>query len=508
MKSLSFKLGLLYVLSVLLVVALVLGYVEYRTVEASYANAMARMETGPGYVNGAVPSDYGDEIEEINDIIGQSIEGLNAGEIIITFSPVIPVYEQDSGGIDIPSITTEVENDLSFITSVMKLEALSGDDYAAYSIDIDISTIGTFILTDDSFGDSIEAYLDADGTRRFYYLAVEGYENVVAIISFDRSFLPGRSWIYRMVADLWISIPVIIVCAVLFGLLISRSIITPVKRIAKSAEVLSIQQFDRRVQVKSGDEIGSLAKSFNRMADKLQAAFDSQKRFISDAAHTLKTPLASMKLTVTGALENHRSAEECQQVLEFVEGRIEEQESLINEMLFLARADENRLMAATETIDLSKTAVETGEIFNYLFEEKGIDFKLLVEPELFVKADSKIITHLFSNLLENALKNTLCGSVTLSVHKSKDKAVIEVRDTGIGIPAEHIRHLFERFYKVPDSGIKNSGYGLGLAICKSIVDGYNGNISVESKPGEGTTFTVALPLSMQTGRTGNARPYE
>ncbi|MFA5604957.1 MAG: HAMP domain-containing sensor histidine kinase, partial [Dehalococcoidales bacterium] len=189
-------------------------------------------------------------------------------------------------------------------------------------------------------------------------------------------------------------------------------------------------------------------------------------------------------------------------------GRIEEQESLINEMLFLARADENRLMAATETIDLSKTAVETGEIFNYLFEEKGIDFKLLVEPELFVKADSKIITHLFSNLLENALKNTLCGSVTLSVHKSKDKAVIEVRDTGIGIPAEHIRHLFERFYKVPDSGIKNSGYGLGLAICKSIVDGYNGNISVESKPGEGTTFTVALPLSMQTGRTGNARPYE
>jgi signal transduction histidine kinase len=491
MKSLSFKLVLLYVSSVLLVVILVFGYMEYRNVEASYANAMARMEIGPGYINGAMPSDYADKLEGINDIIGQSIEGLNA---INTFSPVIPVYEPDSGGIDIPTITTEEENGLYFTTSVMKLAALSGGDYDAYSMDIDISAIGTFILTDDFFEKSIDAYLDGSGTRRFYYLPIEGYEDVVAIVSFDRSFLPGRSWIYRMAADLWISIPVIIACAVLFGLLISRSVITPVKRIARSAEALSTQQFDRRVEVKSKDEIGSLAKSFNRMADKLQAAFDSQKRFTSDAAHTLKTPLASMKLTVTGALENHRSNEECQQVLEFVEGRIEEQESLINEMLFLARADENRLTAATETIELSKVAVETGEIFNYLFEEKGIDFIRNIEPDLFIKAEYKMITHLLSNLLENALKNTLSGSVTLSVYKSKDKALIEVKDTGIGIPAEHIGRLFERFYKVPDSGIKNSGYGLGLAICKSIVESYNGEISVRSGVGEGSTFTVVLPL--------------
>lgn len=496
MKSLSLKLVLLYVSSVLLVVILVFGYVEYRNVEASYTNAMARMEIGPGYINGAVPSDYEDRLDEINDIINRSIEGLNAGEVIDKFDSVIPVPESLSGGIDIPSVTAEVENGLSFTTSVMKLEALSGDDYDAYSIDIDVSTIGTFILTDDYFENSIDAYLDGSGTRRFYYLTIEGYEDVVAVVSFDSAFLPGRSWIYRMAADLWISIPVIIVCAFLFGLLISRSIVTPVKRIARSAEALSTQQFDRRVEVKSKDEIGSLAKSFNRMADKLQAAFDSQKRFTSDAAHTLKTPLASMKLTVTGALENHRSNEECQQVLEFVEGRIEEQESLINEMLFLARADENRLAAAAEGIDLSKAAIETGEIFGCLFEEKGIDFIRNIEPDLLINADSKMITHLLSNLLENALKNTLSGSVTLSVYKSKDKAVIEIRDTGVGIPQEHIGHLFERFYKVPDSGIKNSGYGLGLAICKSIVEGYNGDISVASKPGEGATFTVVLPLGV------------
>jgi signal transduction histidine kinase len=163
-------------------------------------------------------------------------------------------------------------------------------------------------------------------------------------------------------------------------------------------------------------------------------------------------------------------------------------------MLFLARADENRLSASSETIDLSKTSAETAEIFNYLFEENGIDFIRVIEPDLLIKADSKMITHLLSNLLENALKNTPSGSVTLSVYKSRDKAIIEVKDTGIGIPAEHIGHLFERFYKVPDSGIKNSGYGLGLAICKSITDGYNGDISIESKPGEGATFTVVLPL--------------
>ncbi len=420
---------------------------------------------------------------------------MNAGEIVDTFNSIIPGVKETSGGLVIPVMTTEEIDGTYYIVLVMKQVPISGYDYDAYSIDIDVSTIGTFILTDDYFKNSINAYLDGNGTRRFYYLPLEGYKDVVAIVSFDRAFLPGPGWLYRMVADLWVSIPVIAVCAVLFGLLISRSIVTPVKRIARSAEALSTQQFNSRVEVKSKDEIGSLANSFNRMADKLQAAFDSQKRFISDAAHTLKTPLASMKLTVTSALENQRSSEECQQSLEFVEGRIEEQETLINEMLFLARADENRLAVAAEAIDFSKVAIETGEIFSCLFEEKGIEFIRNIEPDLFVKADSRMITHLLSNLLENALKNTPAGSVTLSVYNNRDKAVIEVKDTGVGIPEEHIGYLFERFYKVPASGITDSGYGLGLAICKSIVESYSGEISVRSGVGEGTTFTVVLPLA-------------
>jgi signal transduction histidine kinase len=491
MKSLSLKLVLLYVSSVLLVVALVLGYMEYRNVEASYANAMVRMEIGPGYINGALPSDYSGDIYTIDNLIEESIEGLSAGELVNKFSE-ISGYETIPG----PTQTTITENidGIYYIVSVMKQVPISGYDYDAYSIDINLSTIGAFILTDEYFKNSINNYLDGNGTRCFYYLPIEEYEDVIVLVSFDRAFMPGKSWLYRMAADFWISIPVIVFCAVLFGLLISRSIVTPVKRVARSAEALSTKQFDRRVEVKSKDEIGSLSRSFNRMADKLKSAFDSQKRFVSDAAHTLKTPLASMKLTVTGALENHRSAEECREALEFVEGRIEEQEALINEMLFLARADESHLSAAAETIDLSKVAIETGDIFNYLFEEKGVEFIRNIEPGLFIKANSKMITHLLSNLLENALKNTPSGSVTLSVYKSKDNAIIEVKDTGIGIPAEHIGHLFERFYKVPDSGIRNSGYGLGLAICKSIVDGYSGDISVVSKTGEGATFMVVLPL--------------
>ncbi len=269
----------------------------------------------------------------------------------------------------------------------------------------------------------------------------------------------------------------------------------PITNIADCAEALTENHMSRRVEISSDDEIGRLAKSFNRMADRLQVSFDSEKRFISDAAHGLKTPLSSMKMSVTGALDDCKSIEEYRQVLSFTLGRLEKQEDLINDLLFLAKSDEGYFKLNHHTINLSDVAVEVEEVYRYLFDEKRISFTTRLKQGIMIKADTGLMMHLFSNILENALKNTPShGDVDFELTRTKNSAVIKISDSGQGIPQEAQAHLFERFYRVPGTASKDTGFGLGLAICKSIVDSHDGSMSVKSEVGKGTVFIVKLPL--------------
>jgi signal transduction histidine kinase len=250
---------------------------------------------------------------------------------------------------------------------------------------------------------------------------------------------------------------------------------------------------NQRVGIDSGDEIGRLAQSFNTMADRLEESFNTQKRFVSDAAHELRTPLASMKTSVTKALSDDRSVANDQKLLDFLSGRINYMEAMVNDLLFLSRVDEGKFQLDETQLDLSAVLKESEEAFRYLFEDKGIEFSSNIEPSLHVKGDRKLILRVISNLLDNAAKNTPPGgAVSLSAGSKNKNIFVTVSDTGHGIPPEHIHHLFERFYKVP--GSSNNGYGLGLAISKSIVTSSGGQISVQSEPGKGSVFSIKLPL--------------
>jgi signal transduction histidine kinase len=232
------------------------------------------------------------------------------------------------------------------------------------------------------------------------------------------------------------------------------------------------------------------------MADRLEDAFNSQKRFVSDAAHELRTPLASMKTSVTRAQTSERNTGEQQKLLDFLTGRISHMETLVNDLLFLSRADESKLKSNAITLDLSKLLAEVEESFRCLFEDKDIKFMSGIAAGLNVKADRILILRVISNLLDNAAKNTPPGgSVSLAAIKQNNWVIITVGDTGAGIQPEHQPHIFERFYKVPGSSGANNGYGLGLAISKSIINSIGGEISVQSEPGEGSTFIIKLPQS-------------
>jgi signal transduction histidine kinase len=152
-----------------------------------------------------------------------------------------------------------------------------------------------------------------------------------------------------------------------------------------------------------------------------------------------------------------------------------------------------------QIIDLSEIAHDAAEAFGYLFEEKQINFIKHLELGVTIEGDKKLVMTLLSNLLENALKNTLEeDTVTLELSQDQNQVKITVTDSGAGIPEEHLGHIFERFYRVPNSENENNGTGLGLAICKSIVEALRGKISVESKVNKGSTFTVTLP-AVKTG---------
>jgi signal transduction histidine kinase len=272
--------------------------------------------------------------------------------------------------------------------------------------------------------------------------------------------------------------------------------VSPLKRITRAAEGLSRSDLSQRVKYKSNDEIGRLAVSFNTMANRLEDAFSAQKRFISDAAHELRTPLASMKTSVTKAQTGERNTGEQQKLLDFLSGRIAHMETLVNDLLFLSRVDEGKFKPNAAVLDVSKLLVEAEDSFRCLFEDKDIKFTADIAPDLSVKAERTLILRVISNLLDNAAKNTPAGgTVFLKASRQNDDVIITVGDTGSGISPEYLPHIFERFYKVPGANVANSGYGLGLAINKSIITSLGGEISVQSEIGKGSIFTIKLPQS-------------
>ncbi|MBN2074038.1 MAG: HAMP domain-containing histidine kinase [Dehalococcoidales bacterium] len=441
------------------------------------------METGPAFINNATPKDFEkqgwDRGENFYEIISNYINDLK-----ITPSYVLKNFH-------------EVVNHtkLGGVSNSHSFEAIPEVPFT-YLLDMSASEIGPVLLTENFFFKTINDY-QGHGLRRLYYMPIKGYDDVVILASLDVYFMPKpylSYWVKKIVHDVWGTLPVVIILSLLLGWFVSRWTVAPVLHIARVAKRLGEQDLDERVQTKSKDEIGSLANSLNRMADKIQAAFTAQKRFISDAAHELKTPLASMKTSVTGALDGEKTSEEYRYLLSFLSERIDTQERLIDNLLFLARADEYHLNIEKKTVNLSEVISEATEAYAYLFEEKRVILKNVSESDIMITADSKLLFRLLSNLLDNAFKHTPTGGQVMIFAKKLDTdVVIEIQDTGTGIPSECLDFIFERFYKTSDTGA--SGFGLGLAICKSIVESHGGKISVTSQLGTGTTFLIKLPLN-------------
>jgi signal transduction histidine kinase len=256
---------------------------------------------------------------------------------------------------------------------------------------------------------------------------------------------------------------------------------------------------NRRLPVPPGDdELSRLAEKLNDMLGRVERSFVSLRRFTADASHELKTPLMVLRAGVERSLTHPRTPGEIVPALDETLRQINQMSELVTNLLILARADEGRASLAVTDCDLRTLLAEAAETAEILGEERGIDVALEVpEHAVIMAVDAGRIRQLLMNLITNAIKYTLPGGkTTLRLIDQPDAVTIAVQDTGIGIAPGDVPNVFERFWRADLARSRTGehpGTGLGLAISKWIVQAHGGTLTVQSRPGRGTTFTAVLP---------------
>ncbi len=290
--------------------------------------------------------------------------------------------------------------------------------------------------------------------------------------------------------------PLAVLVAVGAGYALARGALAPIKKIAATAERISAEKLTARVVAPNpNDELGRLAATLNQTFDRLQRSINEMRQFTADAAHELRSPLAVMRTEAEVALRSARSVEEYRHVIEVTLEEVTRLAETVDQLLTLSRHDSGIDIGFREEVPLDALLGDVAEKFRIVAQEKGLTFDVAPLPPWNVQGDDIRLSQLFFNLLDNAMKYTPRGGhVAIQAETNGQFAKFIIEDTGIGIPAEHLPHLFKRFYRVDHSRNRAfGGTGLGLAICKSIVEAHHGKIEVTSQPSLGTRFTVTLP---------------
>ena len=294
-------------------------------------------------------------------------------------------------------------------------------------------------------------------------------------------------------------VPFGLVAAGLGGAFLTGRALRPVKEIAGTAARLGASDLSERLPVSGRDEFSELAVSINAMLARLEEAFDRQRRFTADASHELRTPLSIVKANTGLALEHPWPEDRYREFLAAIDTAAGRQSRIVEELLFLARADAGGLARDVGPVCLLE-ALEEAVQSAAGSRQSAVNIRLeSIDPALMVPGSGSELTRLFTNLLENAVRHTPPeGTVTVSAMVDALSVTVTVTDTGEGIAPEHLPHLGERFYRVDAARTSDpggtGGTGLGLAICRSITEAHGGGMTIESKAGEGTTVRIRLLL--------------
>lgn len=287
-----------------------------------------------------------------------------------------------------------------------------------------------------------------------------------------------------------------LITAIIVSTYVTRRIVGPVQKMQQASQRIAAGDYDERVEVTGADELAALAHSLNNMAEQLADIEVRRRELIGDVAHELRTPLGNVKSVMEGLVDGVLEPEPA--VFQNIELEVTRLQGLVRDLEELSRAESGQIILEREHISPADFIMPAVERLRLQFEDKGVALEVILPPELLaVHVDPWRMTQVMLNLLGNALQYTpFGGTVKLSVEAGRHQLTICIADTGIGIPAEHLPHIFERFYRVDKSRSRTGGgSGIGLTISKHLIEA-NGGRLVAASPGlnQGSTFSIILPV--------------
>ena len=317
------------------------------------------------------------------------------------------------------------------------------------------------------------------------------------VLEIGGSLLPMETALARLTDLLAVLLPSLIVCAAVGGYLLVTWALRPVDRLSRTAEQMSLQNLSLRLPVvATGDALERLSISLNNMLSRLRDSVQSSRRFLADASHELRTPLTVIKgelqeLSNEGGVSGEVLRERVGSVLEEV-ARLEH---LVSGLLALSRLDAGETQRERTELNLAELVRSTAEQMRLMAEDRGISIELSGLQSAVIQGDRSRIKQIIVNLLDNAIRFTPArGSVILRTSEDDTQALLEVIDTGIGIPKASLPLVFDRFYRADEARSRDDGgAGLGLSIVKSICAMHGADIEVSSQLGEGSSFRVRFP---------------
>lgn len=307
-----------------------------------------------------------------------------------------------------------------------------------------------------------------------------------------------------------LAIPAILLVSGALGWWLAWRAVRPIQLITRVAkEIAEGGDLSRRINLTGRDELSQLAATFDHMMDRLEDAFQRQREFTADAGHELRTPVTIIGLEANRALTHERAGAQYRTALENIRAENDRMGRLVADLLTLARSDSAQVQLGRECLDLGELVLETVGRLDPLARRNGIALTVAELPELIISGDRGYLLQLLTNVAENAVKYTAGVGHQVRIMAGErgtdagQLAWVRVNDDGPGISSEHLARLFDRFYRVSSSRAEEredgtGGHGLGLAIARWVARAHNGDITVESTAGVGSTFEVRLPLAQST----------
>lgn len=339
------------------------------------------------------------------------------------------------------------------------------------------------------------------------YIRGQAFPILTVYASFSRGNQSGLLLVHGDITDLNESFTetltwTVVICTIaafavlIVSYFIANRVINPFVEINHTVQCYSKGDFTQRIAVQGRDEASQLGRSFNEMAEQLKDLEATRRSFVANVSHELRSPLTSMKGFLEAMMDGTIPPEEQGKYIEIVLSETRRMNVMVNDLLDLARIESGIITLSYEVFDINELIRRTLITFEARISEKQLelDVRFAVE-QTYVYADSNQISQVLRNLIDNAIKYSPDGkSLTISTYPLRKEVYVVIRDTGVGIPAEDVPHVFDRFYKVEKAHTPSPqvGSGLGLAIVKKIIEAHGQSITVKSARGRGTQFTFTL----------------